>query len=304
MKRAFRITGYVFAAIACAFIAAFVVDPTAVSRLASSLTPSSRSQAASDGGTDNNLVVSDSDSGEGTDDENASTGAAEDTSSANRAAPDPSSLQTTTERATHTIWDSSSAPDYYRVVGTAMVDVDVAEGTVSYSALDSLGRAGRCVANITYQMMKNGIASERGDTSQLKPSGWGHNSKVAVTDPDGTSKYGYFYNRSHLIAHSLGGEERIENVVTGTRCQNTGDNEGQDGGMAYCENVARGYLAWHHEGTLWYSATPVYEGDELVCRSVIVDMKSSDGKVDLEVEVYNAANGYSIDYATGEFHSE
>lgn len=303
MKKAFRISGFIAAAIACALLAAFVVDPGALSRLATSLAPNQQ-QVASEGGSGNGLAAADSDSDEGADDQSASADASEDTSSTGQSAPDPSSLQTTTERATHTVWDSSSYPDYYRVVGTAVVDTDVAVGTVSYAELDSLGRAGRCVANITYQMMKDGIAADRGDTLQLKPSGWGHNSKVTITDPDGTSKYGYFYNRSHLIAHSLGGEERIENIVTGTRCQNTGDNQHQDGGMAYCENVARGYLAWHHEGTLWYSATPVYEGDELICRSVVVDMRSSDGKVDLEVEVYNAANGYSIDYATGEFFSE
>lgn len=306
MKKALRITGFVALALVAALTAAFVVDPGAFSRLGRELgaqVTTQSEQADQAAGPESNEVSPSSAQEEETSASDSFSDAADDPATG-QAAPDPSTLQPTAERSAHTLWDSSSAPDYYRVVGTAVVDAEVAEGAVSYSELDTLGRAGRCVANITYQMMKEGIASERGDTLQLKPSGWGHNSKVTITDPDGTSKYGYFYNRSHLIAHSLGGEERIENIVTGTRCQNTGDNQHQDGGMAYCENVARGYLAWHHEGTLWYSATPVYEGDDLVCRSVIVDMKSSDGKVDVEVEVYNAANGYSIDYATGEFFSE
>ena len=36
-------------------------------------------------------------------------------------------------------------------------------------------------------------------------------------------------------------------------------------------------------------------------RSVLVDVLSSDGAIDLEVEVYNDAAGYDIDYATGAF---
>jgi DNA-entry nuclease len=71
--------------------------------------------------------------------------------------------------------------------------------------------------------------------------------------------------------------------------------------MAYCENLARMWLEDYPDGWLAYVATPVYEGDELVCRSVIVDMLSSDGELDVRIEVFNAAKGYTIDYATGEF---
>ncbi|WP_321972793.1 hypothetical protein [Paratractidigestivibacter sp.] len=55
---------------------------------------------------------------------------------------------------------------------------------------------------------------------------------------------------------------------------------------------------------MWNSAAPVYEGDELVYRGAIADMKSLDGKIGLEVEVHNAANGHSIGCATGKFYSE
>ena len=39
-----------------------------------------------------------------------------------------------------------------------------------------------------------------------------------------------------------------------------------------------------------------------MCRSVIVDVRSSDGVLDFELEVYNAARGHEIDYTTGEFY--
>ena len=44
---------------------------------------------------------------------------------------------------------------------------------------------------------------------------------------------------------------------------------------------------------------PLYEGSERIPRAVIVDMFSSDGTVDMELIVYNAAKGYAIDYETG-----
>ena len=71
--------------------------------------------------------------------------------------------------------------------------------------------------------------------------------------------------------------------------------------MAYAEGLARDWLWDNRDGTVYYAATPVYEGDELVPRSVFVDVLSSDGELDLEVEVFNAAAGFEIDYATGEF---
>lgn len=201
----------------------------------------------------------------------------------------------------YTDWDPEKYPEYYRIVGEASAIDGPAVGEVCYSGLDGLGRAGRCVVNATYGLMEEGRARDREDMSELKPSGWGHNRKVELLGSDGTASTQYLFNRSHLIAHSLGGEERIENLVCGTRCQNVGSGKGHDGGMAFCEGLARDYLESHRDASLLYSAEPVYEGDELVCRSVIVDMRSTDGELNLEVEVYNAARGYSIDYATGEF---
>ena len=141
---------------------------------------------------------------------------------------------------------------------------------------------------------------EREDIHEIHPAGWGHNREVDIVNPDGSTYHGAIFNRSHLLAKSLGGDDADYNLVTGTRTQNVGDNTGQNGGMAYTEGLARDWLR-HNDGTVYYSATPVYEGDELLPRSVIVDVRSSDGELDLEVEVYNAVAGYDVDYATGRF---
>ena len=200
-----------------------------------------------------------------------------------------------------TSWDAELYPDYYRVAGAAVVDEEIQPGEVRYAPLDSLGRAGRAVACVTYDLMEEGSSREREDMRDLHPSGWGHNQEVSIPMPSGKAYRGALFNRSHLLAKSLGGEEILENLVTGTRTQNVGDNRDNDGGMAYTEGLARDWLRDHPEGTVYYAATPVYEGDELLPRSVFVDVLSSDGSLDLEVEVYNAARGFLIDYETGEF---
>lgn len=149
-------------------------------------------------------------------------------------------------------------------------------------------------------MEETGVARERTDMSGIHPSGWGHNAIVDIVQPNGLVYHGYLFNRSHLIAKSLGGTEVAENLVTGTRTQNVGANDG-GGGMAYPEGLARAWLDKNPDGTVWYSSTPTYKGTEVVPRSVIVDLVSSDGTLDLELEVYNTAQGYSIDYADGSY---
>ena len=85
--------------------------------------------------------------------------------------------------------------------------------------------------------------------------------------------------------------------MTGTRMQNAGGND-NEGGMAYGEQIARTWLDAHENGTLYYSATPLYVGGERIPRAVIVDMRSSDGSIDTELIVYNAAKGYEVNYET------
>lgn len=200
-----------------------------------------------------------------------------------------------------TEWDAEAYPDYYRVVGPAVVEDAPGPGEARYEGLDRLGRAGRVVATVTPQMAEAGSERERADLSELRPAGWGHNEEVSIPMATGPDYHGYLFNRSHLLAKSLGGSDDLRNLVTGTRTQNVGDNRGQDGGMAYTEGLARDWLRANPDGTLYYAATPVYVGSELLPRSVYVDVRSSDGEIDLEVEVFNAVAGFEVDYATGSF---
>ena len=200
-------------------------------------------------------------------------------------------------------WDGEVAPNYWREAGRAIVGDEPAAGTVELLPLDAWGRARGACATVTAASMEAGIARDRDDISELTPSGWGDNAQVDIALPDGDTYHGYLWNRSHLVAKSLGGPDVLENIVCGTRMQNVGANDGR-GGMAYPERLCRDWLEANPQGSVYYRATPVYVGHEPVCRSVFVDVRSSDGTLDMRLEVYNAAAGFAIDYATGAFAVE
>ena len=195
-------------------------------------------------------------------------------------------------------WNEAAAPNYVREVGPAQVRKEVEPGQVCYSPLDELGRPGIVAANLTHEMREQ--AKERGRQDiDVDPAGWpSENPKARIETPGGDTYSGRFWNRSHLLADSLGGDPTRENLVTGTRMQNAGGND-NEGGMAYGEQIARAWLDGHESGTLYYSATPLYVGGERIPRAVIVDMRSSDGSIDTELIVYNAAKGYEVNYETG-----
>lgn len=193
--------------------------------------------------------------------------------------------------------------NFFRYLGYADISaaLDLAPGEIRYSALDSLGRTGSAYALLTHENLDVGTRP-RENISSIHPSGWHNNQRVEISfnDKNNTVYHGYFYNRSHLIAHFLGGDDKAYNMVTGTRVQNVGDNRGY-GGMAGPESMARSYFKKNPDGALYYLVTPLYVGDELVPRSVIVNMQSADGHLSRKLEVFNVAPGFTIDYKTGNF---
>lgn len=196
-------------------------------------------------------------------------------------------------------WDAAAYPDYIAVTGPAdFTGVDLPRaGAVVYSTPDALGRAGRAVALVTKAMRDAGSERDRHMPDTI--TGWpSPNPKATIRFADGSHYTGYLFNKSHLIAKSLGGSDDADNMVTGTRTQNVGRNDG-NGGMAYTETRARDWLDANPDGTVAYMATPVYSGDELLPRYVTVDMRTSDGTIDEHVVVFNTADGYDIDYLHG-----
>ncbi len=150
-----------------------------------------------------------------------------------------------------------------------------------YSPLDSLGRCGVAIACIGAELMPT---EDRESISSVKPSGW------QSVSYNGT----YLYNRCHLIGFQLTGENANElNLITGTRFMNVD-------GMLPFENMVADYVK-ETEGYVLYRVTPIFDGDNLVARGVLMEAKSvGDDEISFCVYVYNNQPGITIDYATGE----
>ena len=157
-----------------------------------------------------------------------------------------------------------------------------------YSELDNLGRCGVAYANICKEILPT---EERGDISEVKPTGWVQ------------AKYEgeYLYNRCHLIGHQLAGEDANElNLITGTRYFNVS-------GMLPFENQVAEYIENNIDKHVLYRVTPVFEGDNLLAKGVEIEAYSIEDKglgVCFNVFVYNVQPGISIDYKTGESFQE
>ncbi len=155
----------------------------------------------------------------------------------------------------------------------------------TYSRLDSLGRCGVAYANVCRDLMP---MEERGDISQIRPSGW-HNNPYDFIDG------GYVYNRCHLIGYQLAGENANEkNLITGTRYLNTE-------GMLPFENMVADYVNETDQHVL-YRVTPLFDGDNLVADGVLMEACSVEDHgegVQFCVYCYNVQPGVEIDYATG-----
>ena len=156
----------------------------------------------------------------------------------------------------------------------------------SYAELDALGRCGAAVSCIGRDLMPT---EDRGSIGQVKPSGW---QTVKYDFVDGK----YLYNRCHLIGFQLTGENANKaNLITGTRYLNVD-------GMLPFENMVADYIKETNHHVL-YRVTPVFHGEELVARGVLLEALSVEDQgegISFCVYVYNNQPGVEIDYLTGE----
>lgn len=154
-----------------------------------------------------------------------------------------------------------------------------------YSDLDRLGRPGVAFACVGVEIMPT---EKRGKIGQIKPPGW-HTVRY-----DDLIKDKYLYNRCHLIAHMLAGEDANEkNLITGTRYFNT------EAMLPFEQEVSK-YVKSSKNHAM-YRVTPVYDGENLVASGVLMEAKSvEDNKLEFCVYCYNVQPGVGIDYKTGE----
>lgn len=143
-----------------------------------------------------------------------------------------------------------------------------------YSALDILGRCGYAEACVGKETMPE---AEREEIWEVHPSGW---------------RSGQGWERCHIIGFQLTGENANDhNLITGTHSFNV------DGMLPFENEVAS--AAWKGKHVM-YRVTPVYKGNELICRGVHMMARSvEDNSVSFNVFVFNNEPGKTIDYISG-----
>ena len=162
-----------------------------------------------------------------------------------------------------------------------------------YSNLDLLGRCQAAYAMLDRSMMPT---EERGEIGSVTPTGWVQKKYEGIVD----SNPPYLYNRCHLIAYALTGQNANEkNLITGTRYMNVTT-------MLPWEEQVMNYLD-DSENHVLYRVTPYFEGNELLARGVEMEAYSVEDQgegVRFHVFVYNIQPGINLDYKTGESEEE
>ena len=160
-----------------------------------------------------------------------------------------------------------------------------------YSKLDKLGRCGPAFANVGKELMPT---SPRESIRDVRPSGW-HTVKY-----DDILEDRYLYNRCHLIAFMLAGENANErNLITGTRYFNVE-------GMLPFEIQVADYVKSTGNHVL-YRVRPIFKENDLVARGVQMEAQSvEDGGegISFNVYCYNVQPGIRINYKDGSSQPE
>ena len=157
---------------------------------------------------------------------------------------------------------------------------------VLFSRLDALGRTGAAMACLGPETLPT---QARGSMGNTYPSGW------QTTQYDNLGEDRYLYNRSHVIAFMLCGDNATpENLFTGTRYLNTGS-------MVIFESQVADYIS-RTKNHVIYRCTPIYAGEDLVATGVQMEAYSVEdrGALCFNVFAFNIQPGIKIDYATGE----
>ncbi len=173
--------------------------------------------------------------------------------------------------------DGSGAPSF-------SFDDGSREPHARLSELDGNLRCGPVFAVLDAAHMGSG---ERPDISSVKPSGWHQKRYDSIGDG------GWLYNRCHLLGDQLWNDDTADwrNLVTGTRQMNVE-------GMLPVENEVADHLRSTGHLVL-YQVTPIFEGDEALCRAVRMEAECLSCDLTVDETVQNAQEGVAIDYTDG-----
>lgn len=149
-----------------------------------------------------------------------------------------------------------------------------------YGKLDELGRCTGAIANIDQSDMPDRKHEERGDISDVHPSGW---------------KSGMRWERCHLIAWMLTGQNANErNLITGTHHLNYDV-------MVPIEQEVGNYIERTGNHVL-YEVVPVFRGSDLIASGIQMQAESVEDNgegISYNIFCFNVNPGVSINYANG-----
>lgn len=156
-----------------------------------------------------------------------------------------------------------------------------------YGELDDLGRCTSAISNIGYDLMPT---TKRESIRDIKPTGF----RLVKYDiiKDGL----YLYNRCHLIAYQLTGENLNEkNLITCTRHMNAEL-------MEPYETKVGNYIRRTHNHVL-YRVTPIFDQDNPIAKGVQMEALSIEDNgegIKFNIFIYNVQPGIEINYKTGD----
>ena len=158
-----------------------------------------------------------------------------------------------------------------------------------YGELDRMGRCTYAEACLGPELLPE---SAREEISSVTPTGWQY-SRYDFVDQN------YLYNRCHLIAFMLTGQNANEkNLITGTRYMNVE-------GMLPNEIRVVDYIR-ESGNHVHYRVTPVFKGTDLLASGVMIEARSVEDHgsgLCFCVYCFNVQPGVVIDYATGKNHA-
>jgi len=169
---------------------------------------------------------------------------------------------------------------------------DQKKSTIAFSKnsqMDSMGRCGTAIANVGPENMPP--SNSRQEIGMIKPTGWNQQKYQGVVNSDPP----FIYNRCHLIAHQLIGNDSRDNLITGTRYLN-------ETGMQPFEDKVADYIKETGNHVL-YRVTPVFVGENLLASGVQLEAYSVEDAgegISFNVYCYNVQPGVSINYRNGQ----
>ncbi len=157
-----------------------------------------------------------------------------------------------------------------------------------YAPLDGLGRATQAFVLVSDET-RPGSQEKRTSLRDVHPSGWHQKQYDCVNG-------GSLYNRSHLIAWALSGQnDDPRNLITGTTFMNQSTMHGyEEQILAHIRNTGQHVLL---------RVTPVYEGSNALATGVQYEAQSIEdgGKaICFNLFFWNVQPGVVIDYASGD----